>query len=152
MDWTPWMLAIGGGTVASVLVITVQWLRQEWYGFVSRWPFRVELVVSAPPSFGPPRQVRIRVYNRASLVARVNTTPQDADGEVINGWRVVEPWGGHEIPNFVEVGAHSWREYWLEVPASSRERPLSQVNLFASFFTFVSGRSRIYRVDPMRHM
>jgi hypothetical protein len=150
--WSELWSGLAAGIAAGVVVLVAQWLRQVWYDRFSRRPFRVDPIGPKPDLVGTSRQVRIRVLNRASTPAHINTEPLDQSRLAVSGWRIYEPWGYVEIPNFVPVAAHSWREFWIEGSTVLDAPPPTHVKLFASFITFVPGRTRTYRIDYSRAM
>ncbi len=140
-------MAFVGGVAASAVLLASQRIRQAWFDRFAKWPFRVELRGSKPDLDSMPTQVRVRVLNKTSLEAHVNFEPLDDSGRPINGWHLREPWGYTGAPIMVPVGAHAWKEIWIEGPTMQGNPRPTQVRLFASFFSFIPGRSKTYPID-----
>lgn len=148
--WTELGVAFLGGVAASAVILAGQWVRQAWIDSFSEWPFRVELRGTRADPDTMPTQIRVRILNRTSLEVHVNLEPLDNSGQPINGWRLREPWGYTEAPIMTPVGAHSWKEIWIEGPTMQGASRPEKVKLFASFFTFIPGRTKTYPIEFVR--
>jgi hypothetical protein len=134
-------IAVAGGVIAGTVVIGLQALRQY---LIDHWylaPISADAEAWGGAANSVPSQIRVAVYNRASIPANLITTPRDDGGEVIQGWNNINPWGGDNIQGSVVVGAHSVQEFWVAWTTPPERQRCTEVELFVSFFTYVSGET-----------
>jgi len=142
--WTTATAGVVAGFVAGVLVLGAQRMGQ-WIINRLEWPFKVVIKGRQNPTLAT-YQLRIRVFDRASLGARVNMVPHDSAGQIINGWNVVNPWGYTQVGLAAAVPPRAWVEFWMEGPNAADGRPPAEVALEAWFFTDEKGRSHSYAI------
>lgn len=141
------LVGVGSGIVAGLLVLFAQWSFQAWYDHLSPWPFDAVLIASEPVVASMPTRTRVVFRNKMSGPVRVIPEPIDANGRPINGWHVRDGWGGAELGVTTAIEPRSWREIWIEGPTMVGAPRPTRIKFEVWSFTFRRGKERVYEID-----